>query len=165
MPLDADDKLEPTFLSRVVEKLRIDASISIVHTDAKVFGVRDGVWVCNRPFCTAALIQQNGLPYCSLYRREIWEEIGGYNPNMTAGYEDWDFWLAAAEIGFRAARVAEPLFLYREKATSMLGKAREHHASLHARMRLNHPDLFYSAHLDQARAQLERSPLPSVHGA
>jgi len=165
LPLDADDALDPEFLARTVPTLEADPGLSIVSTDVALFGARTGVWSTDRPFDLAHLVEANGLAYCSLYRREVWERTGGYRANMSAGYEDWDFWVGAAEAGFRCAHHAEPLFLYREKAASMLGDARRHHRALRAQLLLNHPGLLDDAGRAEATRILAEAPLPPAKAA
>ncbi len=165
LPLDADDGLEPTFLERTVAVLEAEPEIGVVHTDAGIFGARQGVWETPRPFDTRHLIEENGLPYASLFRREVWARTGGYRANMSAGYEDWDFWLGAAAAGYTARRIPEPLLLYREKSASMLTEARRHDAALGAQLRLNHPTHFAAPALDEARAVLAAQPLPPARPA
>jgi|GEM_PF-6028891 len=166
LPLDADDALDPTFLARTVEILEREPGVSIVHTDVAIFGARRGIWSTARPFDVTNLANENGLAYASLYRREVWEKVGGYRANMTAGYEDWDFWLSAAAAGLRAQHVPEALMLYREKSgASMLVEARRHDAALRARLMLNHPQLYPGEQLEGATRTLAASPLPAVKPA
>ncbi len=138
LPLDADDMIEPTMLEKTVAMLERDESIAIAYTDLQQFGQGSDL-IQARDFDPARLPEANHLSYCSLYRREIWDAVGGYNPNMTWGYEDWDFWVGAAELGYVARRIAEPLFLYRIRSNSMFATTRQHDAELRHRMRLNHP--------------------------
>ncbi|HXY05093.1 MAG TPA: glycosyltransferase [Burkholderiaceae bacterium] len=161
LPLDADDALDPSFLARTVAILDADPTVAVVHTDVAIFGARAGIWHTGRPFTLEHLLQENGLAYASLYRREVWERAGGYRANMSAGYEDWDFWVTAAASGFRGWHIPEPLLLYREKdEESMLASARRHDASLRAQLKLNHPELFSPEELAAARRTLAASPLP-----
>jgi len=161
LPLDADDLLHPDFLARTVAVLDAQAGVAIVHTDVAIFGARAGQWSTARPFDLAHLMQENGLAYASLFRRAVWAASGGYRANMSAGYEDWDFWLRAAAAGWRAYHLAAPLFLYREKAgQSMLADARQHDAALRAQLTLNHPQLYGAGQLAAARQTLAAAPLP-----
>ena len=138
LPLDADDKLEPTMLQQTVALLEGDENIAIAYTDLQQFG--EGTELIQAAeFDADRLPVANHLNYCSLYRREVWEAVGGYNPNMTWGYEDWDFWVGAAEKGYRARRIAEPLFLYRIRPNSMYSTTRQHDAELRRQIRRNHP--------------------------
>ena len=113
LPLDADDKIHTIFLEKTVGLLENNPDISIVYTDVQQFGETSEI-VRASEYDFQLLKFNNQLNYCSLVRREAWEAVGGYNPNMIVmGYEDWDFWLSCGEKGFYAKRIPEPLFLYR----------------------------------------------------
>ena len=155
LPLDADDLLAPEFLARTVPILETTPSVAIVYTDYVRFGANNGLELVGE-WTVDHLRENNQLAYCSLYRREVWEAVGGYNPNMTWGYEDWDFWLGAAERGLLAWRVHEPLLHYRVKSGSMYTKAMEHDAELRARMVLNHPRCYPTVRQLAARQLLAR---------
>lgn len=150
LPLDADDMIRPQMLERGTDLLDSEQATAIAYTDIELFGnesgrVRTGKWSTER-LCIA-----NQFAYCSLYRREVWEAVGGYNPNMIYGYEDWDFWIGAARRGYRAHRIGEPLVRYRVRSDSMLATATAHDTELRAQIRANHPTLF------TARRRLIRS--------
>ena len=138
LPLDADDRIEPRMIETTVGALEGDPTIAIAYTDLQRFG-EAGELIRAAEFDPSRLPEANHLSYCSLYRREVWEAVGGYNSNMVWGYEDWDFWVGAAEKGYRARRVAEPLFLYRVRSNSMYSTTLQHDAELRRQMRLNHP--------------------------
>jgi glycosyltransferase involved in cell wall biosynthesis len=93
-------------------------------------------------FDASLLPDGNQLNYCALYRREVWDAVGGYNPNMRFGYEDWDFWIGAAERGYVARHLPEALFRYRVRADGMYANALRHDGELRKQIRLNHPASF-----------------------
>lgn len=138
LPLDADDMLEPEMVERTVQVLSRDPSIAIAYTDLQRFG-GGAELIRAAEFDPSRLPETNQLNYCSLYRQEVWDAVGGYNPNMTSGYEDWDFWVGAAERGYRARRLPEALFRYRIRGNSMYSTALRHDAELTRQLRLNHP--------------------------
>jgi glycosyltransferase involved in cell wall biosynthesis len=141
LPLDADDMLAPEMLHECVTYLNQHKEIAIVYTDLQQFGeARERV--NPRDFDAAILPTHNHLSYCALYRREVWEAVGGYNPNMLYGYEDWDFWIGCIEHGFDAHHIREPLFLYRVRGDSMYRNALAHDSELRRQIRKNHPLLF-----------------------
>lgn len=139
--LDADDRIASTFLELTLGQLERDRGIGIVYTDLQQFG--EGT-----EFIQAAEFDPNRLPtgnqlnYCSLYRREIWEDVGGYNPNMDHGHEDWNFWVGCVEHGYVAKRIPSALFEYRIKKISRSTGANHHDRELRARIVLNHPSLY-----------------------
>jgi GT2 family glycosyltransferase len=110
-------------------------------------------------FDAAKIPHNNQLNYCSLYRYEVWERCGGYR-SFLRGYEDWDFWVGCAAAGFRAARIPEPLLLYRVKQSSMYTEALAHDGELRARIALNHPELYTPLRIAEARSLLTACPEP-----
>ncbi|HET6438509.1 MAG TPA: glycosyltransferase family A protein [Anaeromyxobacter sp.] len=159
LPLDADDAIHPTFLERTVAALAAAPRAAIAFTDVVLFGAEAKIWKMG-PFSLEALRQRNRACCTSLFRRRVWEAVGGYNPNMVYGYEDWDFWIGASLGGFEAVHVRAPLFFYRMKGGSMVSRALEHHAQLCARVILNHPRAFGERDAAQAAKLLAAAPLP-----
>ena len=141
LPLDADDEIAPEMLARTVDLLESRPEVAVVYTDVQEFGDSDEI-IKARDFDRSLLPEQNHLSYCSLYRREVWEAVGGYNPNMEWGREDWDFWVGALEQGFGFERLPEPLFRYRRRSGSQYSTTVEHAAELESILRGNHPSLF-----------------------
>lgn len=141
LPLDADDQIEPRMLEKTVGLLESRPGVAIAYTDLQQFG--DGSAVIRADeFHAWGLPAENQLNYCSLYRREVWESAGGYNPNMVYGYEDWDFWLSSIESGYVAERIPEPLFHYRIRQGTMISVALAHDLELRERLRANHAALY-----------------------
>lgn len=151
LPLDADDMLLPEACEVLFQALEENRGAHIAYPDYFAFGELNQRVSCitEREFYDPYR-SDNGLPYFSLYRREVWEKIGGYRTNMTWGYEDWDFWLGALEAKFSPIHVARPLVSYRTKKESMLTGARKHHSELTAQMVMNNRGLFDRTTLAQA---------------
>ena len=140
LPLDADDMLMPQMLEKTAGLLDSDPATAIAYTDYLLFGSAAG-YVTTRTWTMDELSFGNPLGNSSLFRREVWLAVGGYNTNMRGGYEDWDFWIAAAERGFRARKIAEPLFRYRIKPSSMIVDALSIDGRLRRQIARNHPGL------------------------
>jgi glycosyltransferase involved in cell wall biosynthesis len=150
LPLDADDRIGSEYLEKAVAILDSGPEIGIVYCKAETFGARTGPWHA-ADFSLPQMLLGN-LIFCSaLFRREDWQQTKGYDPEMKAGWEDWDFWLSLLELGCQAYRIPEVLFFYRIKEVSM---ARSMDASIkaemHHRVMRNHPALF----IDNARPLL-----------
>jgi len=141
LPLDADDRIAPTMLERTHRLLEENPRVAIAYTDIRRFGDDDTV-VRVREFSPLILPAVNCFSYCSLYRREVWEAVGGYNSNMVHGYEDWDFWVGAVEHGYRARRIPDPLVEYRIRGGTMYSRALLRHAELRSQLRRNHPSVY-----------------------
>ncbi len=141
LPLDSDDLILPEMLKKTVSVLLANKNISIVGTDTLRFGE------INNSYQTQGLKLEimkylDTLNYCSLYRKSVWKEVGGYNVNMVYGYEDWNFWISCAELGFQEKKVPEYLFKYRIRKNSMLTGSKQKDDILKARIILNHPKIY-----------------------
>lgn len=160
LPLDADDRIDPTFLAKTVALLERHPEIAIAYTDWVYFGGHN----TRRPaldYDFARLCKKENLFTCtSLFRRKAWEATGGYNPNMTRGVEDWDFWIGCGEKGFVGKRIPEPLFFYRAKEGSMIHTLQPHLPAMFARIILNHPKLYGPEAVKLAQQKFDAAQLP-----
>ncbi len=143
VPLDADDRLHPRFIEFLLPPLRRDRSLGFAYSHVRFFGAENRTWAC-RPYDPARLVFQNLGAATALVRREAFESVGGYATDMTEGYEDWDFWLALLEAGWRGVLVPRPLFYYRRHAggDSMLGRLEQRPQNMLRRMIAHRPALF-----------------------
>ncbi len=162
LPLDADDKIDATMLQKTVALLEENPGIAIAYTDVVQFGLVEKI-VQAAEFDFKKLCLGNQLSYCSLFRREAWEQVGGYR-SWLYGYEDWDFWISCAERGLVARRIPEALLQYRVKDSSMFTDALVHDQALRARIVLNHPALYDAKRQLEARATWSHPPLPPPAG-
>ena len=138
--LYADDKLKPTYLEKCVARMEAE-NLDICYSWLQEFG--ESHEICpSLDFSLETLIQYNGVIVSAVFKRDIWEKTGGYNPQMTHGYENWDFWIAIAKLGGIGATVNEPLFLSRKHSYSMLDEALDRHNMLYTSIQANHRDLY-----------------------
>lgn len=121
LPLDSDDKIEPTFIEETLWKG------DIVTVMQQEFGDTRNLWRMSTDFSLEAFAESNRANCCCLYKQSMWKNIGGYDENMKDGYEDWDFWIRAKMAGYNFVGVHKPLFLYRKHGKTMVDSAREKH--------------------------------------
>ncbi len=117
--LDADDALDPGFLSACIRELEGDRSLGVAYTRLKWIkpdgseGVSD--WPGDFDY-DQQLKRQNQIPTACVFRREAWERLGGYRQRYSpqgAGAEDAEFWLRLGAYGWGAKLVkGPPLFTY-----------------------------------------------------
>ncbi len=55
------------------------------------------------------LLINNRLPANALFRKLCWEETNGYDKDLAAGFEDWDFWINVASKGWKIKIINIPL--------------------------------------------------------
>ncbi|MBM2840619.1 MAG: protein of unknown function, putative Glycosyl transferase [Bacteroidetes bacterium] len=163
LPLDADDMLRPTYFGKALALFERFPEIAIVYTDQEYFGARQ-LLVRTLEFSPRKVLFENQFAYCSMYRRRVWEAVGGYDTSFAIGSEDWNFWLGCVEKGFVARRIPEPLFLYRVREGSMWERAREHDLQLRAQLVLKHPTLFGERLVSFAESVASNEKLVPHHG-
>ena len=126
--LDADDAIQPHFIEACVQALEEDRSLGIAYT---------GLWYINPDGKEGLsrwpgqfnydkqLQRQNQIPTCCVFRREMWERLGGYKQRYApegAGSEDAEFWLRAGACGYGAKKVTDAgLFIYSWKSGRVSG--------------------------------------------
>jgi glycosyltransferase involved in cell wall biosynthesis len=122
LPLDADNKLLPTYLTKGVQFLNEHPEFSVVYGDPILFGDEQGHQTL-REFNLQQLITGNYIDACALFRKSAWEAVGGYDEHMPyMGVEDWEFWLNLSFNGHRFYYLPEPCYYYRVANKSMIKK-------------------------------------------
>jgi glycosyltransferase involved in cell wall biosynthesis len=124
LPLDADDLLAPQFLERTVPVLDREQAIGFVYTAVRVFGEYEAEWPAE-PFDIRTLLARNLGHATALFRKHVWERVGGYDPAFHEGFEDWDFWIRVAAAGWPGRALGEPLVSYRRRPGSMLRRCEQ----------------------------------------
>lgn len=112
-PLDADDKMTPQVLEKCSAILDKNSEIGIVGGQTVFFGIKTGKF--ELPAYNFPAILANNCLVCScMFRRSDWEKVGGYNPNMIYGWEDYDFWLSLIEMGRQVYQFDDVFLYYRQ---------------------------------------------------
>lgn len=117
LPLDADDKIAPTYVEKAVECLDEHEHCKLVYCHAEFFGCSSGPWVLP-DYSYSKFIWDNCIFCSAMFRRADYDKTIGYNPNMTNGLEDWDFWLSLLKPEDEVLCLDEVLFYYRIKNKS-----------------------------------------------
>lgn len=136
LPLDSDDIIDPTYLEKAVGYFNNHPDTKVVYCCADRFGEEHGEWRLP-PYSYDALIRSNCLIVSSLFRRKDFDQIGGYNPQMDSGLEDWEFWLELLRPNDKVHQIDEVLFHYRVMTGSRTTRAYLDRKSLQAKMRAN----------------------------
>ncbi|MCB2212046.1 glycosyltransferase [bacterium] len=115
--LDGDDLLAADSIDQLLPVLEQDANLGWAYPVSVQAGGHNRLWSW-RPFNVAELAAADRMPVNSLIRRTMFENMGGFSPELVGAYEDWDLWLRAARAGWKAQMVPSALFLYRKVAGS-----------------------------------------------
>lgn len=136
LPLDSDDKIDPTFLEKTIGKG------DIVATGMQEFGENNRKYLPPSELTYKNFISHNNIYCCSLFRKKVWETVGGYDEKMTLGLEDWQFWLKSLYAGFGLSVVPEYLFFYRKHGHSMIDETLKRHKEAFSDLKKTLPGLY-----------------------
>jgi glycosyltransferase involved in cell wall biosynthesis len=131
LPLDADDILDADYLMKTVPELEQNRELGIVSCYTRFFKntIADSFHELKpQGDRTIYLHYVNQLVATSLYRKECWSAVGGYDETMKKGFEDWEFWLNVTKRSWDFKIIPEFLFYYRKAQQSMLMQTIESHA-------------------------------------
>jgi len=133
LPLDADDMILPGYLKTGVNIIRKNPKISPVYCDTVHAGEMQGLE--KRPeWSQERLLQGPFIVNSSMYSREAYESIEGYNTEMK-GWVDYDLWVQMMDAGYEGKRIPKGLFVYyhheSEGKGSVSTSARQNMGELH----------------------------------
>lgn len=138
--LDSDDLLLEGSVEKI-EKVIKETKADVVAPSFKCFGLnQDIVQLIPNP-TIADFKQGNRLGYCAAIKRDTLLEVGGYNPKMIWGFEDYDLWFDLLKRGKKIITIPEVLWLYRVREHSMITESNKHSAELWTQMKRNHPEI------------------------
>ena len=141
LPLDADDKIMPTYVEKAATILDENPNTGVVYCRVRRFGLKEDEWALGN-FETDMLFC-NCVANCSMFRKADFMEVGQYNQYMKNGLEDWDLWLGFMDKGFSFHKIDEMLLLYRTyEAESRSNRAQKNEDELFRNIVRNHPQLY-----------------------
>jgi len=120
LPLDCMDWLWPHVLSPMVNAMK-DADVVYGNMDEA-----DGQPICMPPGMNGVtregMLVMNQLWCSSVFRKSLWERVGGYRNGLHTSYEDYFFWNKCLMAGAKFKYL--PLLVYRHTPcpNSMLSK-------------------------------------------
>lgn len=115
--LDADDMIPKNYIeSNYINLITNDVDVS--YCNSNCFGHHNNVY--NWPEHNINNLRIGPYINCSaMYKRMVWEKTN-YDKQMVYGWEDYDFWLAAAINGFNFKKNNNSCLYYRQKQNSMI---------------------------------------------
>lgn len=144
LPLDSDDRIEPTYIEKAVRVMEQNEKVGVVYCRADLFGEKTGPWELP-DYSLEKMLLDNVVFVTALFRREDWCSVGGFRTTMEHGMEDYDFWLSILELGREIYQLPEVLFHYRIKPVSRTTRFQEDASVVQQTYRmiyLQHPELY-----------------------
>ncbi len=120
LPVDSDNRIKPEYIDEALAILDNNKDVDIVYCDYDLFGAETGVRKSGE-YNFQRLLLDNFIENCSMVRKEVFNNVGGYDPFFRKiGIEDWDLWLNAAFAGCKFHYIQKPLFDYRVAESSRI---------------------------------------------
>lgn len=138
--LDSDDMLMENAVERFTQEI-CQTQADIIAPSFQEFGKSDRQVIIGG-FTMDDLKAANRLGYFCCFKRSALIGVGGYNPKMKWGWEDYDLLFDLFKRGKSIVVLQEMLVRYRVKDKSMIHEANRHANELWDQIRSNHPQIF-----------------------
>ncbi len=147
--LDADNRLRPPALSRLLEAVKVSGA-AFAYPQLRHFGDAEGIGFADI-WDPARLWRGNYIDALAMIRRDALLAAGGYAVLADdVGWEDYDLWCRFAVMGLGGVFLPEVLVDYRVHRQSRTGaQSVPSHKAMAAEMALRYPELFKAAVEDE----------------
>src|SRR5205085_5532983 len=99
VPVDDDNRIREGFVQEAIEVLASSPKVGVVYGDRQDFGLHHKTQRLP-DFDLWELLKHNFIDTCSVLRKQVWVDCGGFDTDLRQ-LEDWEFWIRAAELGWR----------------------------------------------------------------
>ena len=138
--LDADNRIDAGAMRRVIQLIETTGA-DWVYPNIDKFGMEwSGDY--SAPYSVLRHLFQNICEAGSLIHRRVFDRGVFFDETMRKGYEDWEFWLQCASIGFRGVPCPDFGFHYRARRESMVRDSGRSDAEILAYMHQKHKRLY-----------------------
>ncbi len=153
-PLDADDAIDKLFLEKCLLFLENSPEHFFVYTWTNSTGAAEFIWE-TRDSLPSYTLEENRMGY-AVFRKAAFSQVGGYNPVMAGGYEDWELCVNLVTHGYVGRVIREPLYNYYVKP----GARNFHAIKKHEALKLKIGDLHRETIKVQEKRLLELAHQP-----
>lgn len=113
-----DNEFYPQALEVMLDRLKKDLSVDFVYADYLSKYLETGE-TSERRFAGKTLKDKNCVGACFLYKRQVYDFIGGFDPKYEL-VEDYEYWIRVSKK-FRLKHIPEILYIYGEHRQSLTG--------------------------------------------
>ena len=150
-PIDADNLIYPRCLERCHAAMQRH-EVAVVYTIIERFGAEHRL-ANLAPWSRDTFRCGNQIDAMALISRKAWAQVGGYDPAMRLGWEDYELWLRFCDAGLSGLQVPEILGRYRvhlELMTKTVTGKRRALATLKRQLQARYPWTFLATNDDDA---------------
>lgn len=109
--LDADDKIPSNYIQSNYDNI-VENEVDISYSNSQCFGELNRMF--NWPEFDIEKIRRGPFIHCSaMFKRKVWETVGGFDESFINGSSDYDFWLNCAYNGFKFKKCNDTFLYYR----------------------------------------------------
>lgn len=127
--LDSDDYFEPSFCKKAITHFNADKTIKIVTCQSNLLydDGHKGIYIPRGGDISDFLFANSALG-TSMFKKEDWQNCGGYDEDMRNGFEDWEFFIRLLKNGGNTEVIQEPLYTYRKRnnSTTSIANSKKH---------------------------------------
>jgi glycosyltransferase involved in cell wall biosynthesis len=149
--LDADNSIQPKTIENVYAELLEHPEASWIYPNIDMFGIKR-----NFDYGGAySLLKHTKYNICeagSMVHRRVFDAGVRFDEKMKLGFEDWDFWLSAARLGFTGRHYRQFGFRYRNRGESMLSQSKRDNTEITAYMQSKHRSILGRRSLQRLEA-------------
>ncbi|SEP54864.1 glycosyltransferase [Flavobacterium urocaniciphilum] len=155
--LDSDDFFEPTFCEKAIAIFSENNDVKLVTCDANLLYI-NGTTDVYRPIggTISNFMYANAALGTSLFKKEDWERIGGYDESMRKGFEDWEYFIRLLKNDGICHVIPEVLYSYRKRNDSTTSKANSIKYDLLNYIYIKHKEIYIADFDNFVSKMLER---------
>ncbi|MFH6999067.1 glycosyltransferase [Flavobacterium sp. FlaQc-57] len=158
--LDSDDYLESTFCEKAFAIFKNNLDLKLVSCYANLI-FENNKTILFKPVGGTIhdFLFSNAALGTSMFKKEDWDNCGGYDETMKKGFEDWEFFIRLLKTGGSAEIIQEPLYNYRKRNDSTTTRANLNKYELLNYIYAKHKDLYidnYGLFIDHLLTQIQR---------
>jgi glycosyltransferase involved in cell wall biosynthesis len=115
--LDADDKIDSSYLQLAANKLKEDTTIEYIYCDVIEFEGASNYRILGELNLSSVLVQ--AITHVSgIISKGLWQRSSGFDTDFKHGWEDWDFLLRITELGIGFYKIPQAMLHYRIRPES-----------------------------------------------
>ncbi|QBQ42228.1 glycosyltransferase family 2 protein [Sphingobacterium psychroaquaticum] len=112
--MDADDRVDPSYIVRCLEMFKRKPSLNLVYSGIRNFGRENNAFLFNA-FEISSFLRANVIPIFAMVRREQVMGVGGFDESLK-NHEDWELWIRIIQkFGAHVYQIPEHLYFYRKR--------------------------------------------------